>query len=111
MKNSIYSILFPATWGRRTTETTPGHETELPAARSLCCRDQLVGKWPGTVARGSGAAPTSQQALGNFRLHHRVSARVERTLVPRNSQGLDESRMLQQLTHSALRSRTVCRDL
>jgi len=32
-----------------------------------------VGKWLWTVARGSGAAPASQQTLGNFRLHHRVS--------------------------------------
>jgi hypothetical protein len=80
VKDPVYSVLFPATWGRRTTETTPGHDPELPAARSLCrttylhrCRDQLVGKWLWTVARGSGAAPASQQALGNFRLHHRVS--------------------------------------
>src|SRR5262249_52057021 len=57
-----------------------GHEAELPAARSLYrttylqrCRDQIVGKWLWTVARGSGAAPASQQMLGNFRLHHRVS--------------------------------------
>src|SRR6266446_10336856 len=67
------SHFIPCNLGRRTTETTPGHDTELPAARSLCrtiylqrCRDQLVGKWLWTVARGSGAAPASQQTLGNF---------------------------------------------
>jgi hypothetical protein len=58
LNDSIYSILFPATWGRRPTQTTPGHEAELPAARSLCrttylqrCRDQLVGKWHQVSAR------------------------------------------------------------
>src|SRR5262245_59939190 len=80
IKDPVYSILFPATWGRRTTETTPGHEPELPAVRALCrttylqrCRDQVVGKWFWTVAHGSNAAPASQQTLGNFRLYHRVS--------------------------------------
>jgi hypothetical protein len=73
IKDSIYSISFPATWRRRTTETTPGHETELPAARSLCrttylqgCRDQLVGKWLWTVARGSGAPLHRNKRSGIF---------------------------------------------